>query len=235
MNRYDRYPGDYLRDTADLTLAEHGVYCLLLDWCYASEKPVPKGVLDVSFLVRARTDDDRAAVASVLDRFFPIGPDGERHNARVDRDLPIAIKRIEAYRARSLAGNTARWGAKTGSEKDSSMESQKESPPSPSPSNYKNNTTPSAARGGWLTSFSRFWDAYPPTKRKVAKAACHAKWIAMRIGDEDAAKIVEHLKAMAQTEQWRDGYIPAPLTYLNQKRWLDGLPEDPKPARRVAV
>ncbi|QTO42172.1 DUF1376 domain-containing protein [Burkholderia latens] len=72
-------------------------------------------------------------------------------------------------------------------------------------------------------SFNRFWSAWPSTERKVAKAKCAEKW---RKGCLDSAveQIVAHVEAMKRTRQWRDGYEPAPLTYLNQRRWEDGMP-----------
>lgn len=81
--------------------------------------------------------------------------------------------------------------------------------------------------------FAAFWQAYPATRRRVAKQACLAKW--QRNGCETSAEaIVAHVRAMSATEQWREGYEPAPLTYLNQRRWEDGVPSI-APSRRVAL
>ncbi|MCQ9618369.1 hypothetical protein L1889_18185 [Paenalcaligenes niemegkensis] len=72
--------------------------------------------------------------------------------------------------------------------------------------------------------FTKFWLAYPNTPRRVAKRKCLEKWKAEKL-DRFADEIIDHVRAMAKTKQWRDGYEPAPLTYLNQSRWEDGLPE----------
>ena len=39
---------------------------------------------------------------------------------------------------------------------------------------------------------------------------------------------------MAKTKAWQDGYEPAPLTYLNQDRWEDGMPRPEVVASRAA-
>lgn len=73
--------------------------------------------------------------------------------------------------------------------------------------------------------FERFWAAWPKSPRKVGKAACEAKW--KRVGlDDQADAIVAHVEAMAGSQQWREGFEPSPQTYLNQRRWEDGVPAD---------
>lgn len=71
--------------------------------------------------------------------------------------------------------------------------------------------------------FQEFWQAYPGTGRKVAKAKCAQIWKARKL-DEVADDIMSHLLAIKTTPQWLGGYEPAPLTYLNQRRWEDGVP-----------
>jgi hypothetical protein len=47
--------------------------------------------------------------------------------------------------------------------------------------------------------------------------------------DNIADRIINHVKAMKQSKQWKDGFNPAPLTYINQERWED----DNAPKRNV--
>lgn len=87
--------------------------------------------------------------------------------------------------------------------------------------------------------FEEFWQAWPHTERRVAKAECRKKW-RLRGLDACADVILRHVEAMKSTRQWTDGYEPAPLTYLNQRRWEDGEaaatadPHDPEFAFQVA-
>lgn len=68
--------------------------------------------------------------------------------------------------------------------------------------------------------FGRFWESWPSSERKVAKAKCAEVWRRRQL-DPLADQIIAHVGAMKETEQWRRGYDPAPLTYLNQRRWED--------------
>jgi uncharacterized protein YdaU (DUF1376 family) len=102
VNYYERHIGDYLKDTAHLSLLEHGVYGRLLDVYYTREGAIP---LDqVERLVGARSKEERAALASVLDEFFEVS-DGKLHNSRCDRE----IKRYHDKQAKASASANARW------------------------------------------------------------------------------------------------------------------------------
>lgn len=85
-------------------------------------------------------------------------------------------------------------------------------------------TCDSTSRSKYSEAFNRFWLAYPNTSRRVAKGKCFDIWKRKNL-ETIADEVVEHVKAMAKTKQWREGYEPAPLTYLNQDRWEDGLPD----------
>lgn len=85
------------------------------------------------------------------------------------------------------------------------------------------NTCDSPSRTKYSESFNRFWLAYPNTPRRVAKAKCFDVWRRKKL-DDLADELITHVSAMAKTKAWQDGYEPAPLTYLNQDRWEDGLP-----------
>ena len=73
-----------------------------------------------------------------------------------------------------------------------------------------------------LEGFGKFWATWPKSDRKVAKAECEKRWRSRGL-EADAERIVAHVEAMARSKQWRDGFDPAPLTYLNQRRWEDGV------------
>jgi hypothetical protein len=73
--------------------------------------------------------------------------------------------------------------------------------------------------------FNDFWSEWPSSKRKVAKEECHKKWKAQKL-DSLAEMIITHVKLMKLTKQWKEGFDPAPLTYINQKRWSDEVHND---------
>jgi uncharacterized protein YdaU (DUF1376 family) len=70
VNYYKRHIGDYAAKTRHLSLLEHGVYTILMDVYYSSEKPLPLELRDVQRLVGARSEDERQAVVVVLEEFF---------------------------------------------------------------------------------------------------------------------------------------------------------------------
>jgi hypothetical protein len=68
--------------------------------------------------------------------------------------------------------------------------------------------------------FAEFWLAYPD-RRKGAKPQCEEKWSKHRL-DTVADKILADIEERKRSRDWtKDGgdFIPAPLTYLNQRRW----------------
>lgn len=101
MNWYARYAGDYMQDTAHLSLAEHGAYTMMLDHYYGSEKPLPDDDTALYRICRAFSEDEQAAVLSVADQFFPVCDDGKRHNKRADKELD---KRQAISQKRKMAG-----------------------------------------------------------------------------------------------------------------------------------
>jgi hypothetical protein len=68
--------------------------------------------------------------------------------------------------------------------------------------------------------FASFWDVWPTSDRKQARGKCLEVWKKAK-AEADAALIVAHVERMKAGPWQKDGgqYIPAPLTYLNQRRW----------------
>jgi uncharacterized protein YdaU (DUF1376 family) len=104
MNYYEHHLGDYLRDTAHLSMIEDGAYRRLLDVYYVKEQPIPTELRDACRLVRAVSKPERAAVAAMLREFFEPGPDGWRHK-RCD----VEIARYQDKQRKARASADARW------------------------------------------------------------------------------------------------------------------------------
>jgi hypothetical protein len=68
--------------------------------------------------------------------------------------------------------------------------------------------------------FEEFWENYPSV-RKVNKKTCLERW-ANKSLDSIADEVIAYVKKMKDTQSWKDGFSPAPLTLLNQERWNDG-------------
>lgn len=113
MNYYERYCGDYGRDTPHLSMTEHGAYTLMLDAYYSSERPLPADLETLYRICRARNRMEEAAVRAVADQFFPLGADGLRRNPRVEREIIKAATRINAARANGMKRKSDRADAAT--------------------------------------------------------------------------------------------------------------------------
>lgn len=78
-------------------------------------------------------------------------------------------------------------------------------------------------------SFAEFWAAYPT---KVAKPQCLAKWKSKALEKFAQTILADVAAKVANDRRWADGFIPNPLTYLNQERWND--PVQPKGVAKPA-
>lgn len=93
--------------------------------------------------------------------------------------------------------------------------------PSPSPSPSLKEKTTSSGKPDHLPGFMAFWSAWPSTPRKVAKAKCAEKWRRERLEAQSDSILAHVQREKSGNQQWRNGYEPAPLTYLTQRRWED--------------
>lgn len=69
--------------------------------------------------------------------------------------------------------------------------------------------------------FLNFWQAWPRSERKEARGKCLEAWRKARVEDI-AGDIVAHVNSLKNSASWKKengAYIPAPLVYLNGRRW----------------
>jgi len=202
---YKFHLGDYITHTLHLGDAEDLAYRRLLDLYYMSEKPIPLDTQAVSRKIRLDLD----ITESVLSEFFEKTEDGYR-NSRCDAE--IARYQHQVSTNRSL-------GKRGGRPKKTESETESEPNHNPKKIKNKNKNISSAAR------FEEFWTTWPQSKRKVGKAAVLAKWEKHGL-DEVADIIIANVESLKTSEQWTGGFEPAPMTYINQRRWEDdAVPE----------
>lgn len=232
MNYYERHIGDYLKDTAHLSLLEHGVYARLLDVYYTRESGIPQA--EAHRLIGARAKDERDAVDAVLAEFFKL-VDGVWRQDRCDRE----IARFQEKQAKARAAADARW-SESGRNADASAKHETSADAEPMRTHSEGNATrapvprhqtpdtrevskasPShpAARGA---RFAEFWTAWPAGERKQDKAKCLDHWRRNQL-DASADTILADVRTKRGTQKWQEGYIEAPLVYLRGKRWEDGV------------
>lgn len=106
MNYYRRHIGDYLRDTAHLSLLEHGIYARLLDVYYTREEALPP-LEQTARLIGARAKDERAALELVLREFFE-EIDGRWRQTRCEREIEASREKAERNREVGKRGGRPR-------------------------------------------------------------------------------------------------------------------------------
>lgn len=229
---YRWFPGDYLRDTRRLTMLQHGAYRLLLDEYMTTGRPLGNDLPALYRVCMALSGEEQAAVRYVLEEFFVLQGPAWMHR-RCEAELVHQRGRSEAAKAsvamreakRTLIGRTSNDPSNDPSNDDRTMIERSIERSSIQNQNQKEKKHSSADADMPPPGFVRFWATWPRSERKVARAECLKRWKARGLEAETEA-ICQHVEACKPTKQWRDGYDPAPLTYLNQRRWLDGVPED---------
>lgn len=104
MNYYEHHLGDYLRDTAHLSMIEDGAYRRLIDAYYTRKSNLPLDFSQISRLVRAKSGAEKRAVKVVLNEFFIEQKDGWHHK-RCAEEIAKFERRVEKARAAA----EARW------------------------------------------------------------------------------------------------------------------------------
>lgn len=102
MNHYPHHVGDYLKDTAHLSLLEHGCYRRLMDVYYTREAPF-SSIEEACKLIGARSAVERAAVELVLADHFQKTDDGYRQK-RIDAELLAYSEKANANRENGKKG-----------------------------------------------------------------------------------------------------------------------------------
>ena len=227
MKWYKFAAAEYQIKTIHLSDAEDLAYRRLLDMAYLSEKPIP---LDTG-LVSRRIRIDQDIVDQVLSEFFEKTESGYR-NRRVEEEVLAYQTIIErnlkgAKAAAEKAAERAAQGVKRRSPRtlneptrnhDGNLEGSSENTITnlEGNQNKNKNISPLPPSGG----FDRFWEVWPKSPRKVGKGACIRTWITNGL-DQHVDRIVSHVSRLKTSNQWLSGFEPAPMTYLNQRRWLD--------------
>jgi len=201
---YKFHIGDYITHTTYLGDAEDLAYRRLLDLYYMSEKPIPLDTQSVARKIRLDLD----ITESVLGEFFEKDVDGY-HNSRCDMEIAKYQHQVENNRTLGKRGGRPR-----------KTETETESKPKVNPKkNKKENKDISSAKPK-TSRFNDFWAVWPSSKRKVARSECEKRWDKYDL-DMVADRIIASVAKLKKTEQWTSGFDPAPLTYINQRRWED--------------
>ena len=164
MHHYPRHVGDYRKDTPHLSQAQHGAFTLLLDWYYASEKPLPNDLDLLCRIAAALKTDERKNIETVLGYFFTLEPDNCWHQKRCDKEIAV-------YQARSNGG-------KKGMSSRYSQDNPPDNSGSNSPPNSTNNSEDNNRRAREPVTSNQ-----EPVTKEVSGFAFPSEWSEQRRSD----------------------------------------------------
>lgn len=140
-------------------------------------------------------------------------PKFDRHNGATAKARAQTAKRVASHRCNGEGNAESNADSVTGAlAREEKRREERNTPPAPR---------------GEPEGFSTFWAEWPSNDRKGGKAKCLDVWRKAKC-EGQAMAILAHIRHLKTSDDWkRDAgrYIPAPLVYLNQRRW-DGASED---------
>lgn len=239
MHAYLHHIKDFNNATRHLTRVERSLYRDAIELYYETEQPLPANDFDrLARRLMAFTDEEKAALRTILDEFFDLTGDVYSHD-RCDEEIE---KFRDAKTAKSAAGKASAAARRHRAEQRKQQRKEQnptgveqvlnpvgtdeqQNPTNQEPITFnqkkdQNTSSPAATN----SRFEEFWQAYP---KKRGKHACATKWKAKRLDAKADDLIADVQKRRTQDRRWLDGFIPDPLTYLNQERWEDEVePKD---------
>jgi uncharacterized protein YdaU (DUF1376 family) len=207
MHYYQFNIGDYIGHTRHLTLAEDAIYRRLLDAYYLNERPLNSGIASVARQINAR--DYETEVQQILEEFFQLTEEGWE-NLRADKE-------IAKYHAKSEQASKA--GKASAESRSNKLSTDVERTLNENLTDEQPNTKQETRNNKHIKDFDLFWSAYP---RKTAKGNAEKSWSKLKPDEKLVSEIIEAIAK--QKPNWTDPkFIPHPATWLNGKRWLDGV------------
>ena len=224
MHYYKRNLGDYAKKAGRLTMLQHGAYTLLIDACYDREHfPTLDEAIDWAW---ASSTAEVEAVEFVLRKFFDL-EDGRYVQKRIQEEIASYHSKAETN-ARIAQEREANRKEKTGKRSRTVNETciaGDEPPPNQEPRTKNQEPNTPLTPGGGCARFEEFWAAWPKSERKQDKVKCAKKWKQSGL-DGAAESILADIGVKMTTRKWQEGYVEAPLVYLNGRRWEDGVSAD---------
>lgn len=202
MNFYQHHIGDFKKDTDFLSHEDRSIYLELIWMYYDQEQPLVNDVPLLARKSRARPEQ----VEDLLKLFF-IFKDDAWHHTRIDAELQSVYERSE--KAREAA--QARWNNANAMQTHTKRNANAMLP----------NTHNPEPKDIYSSEFKRFWSNWPKHQRKTKQFEAWKSWKKQKL-DSRVDEIIYHVqKSLMVKESWKEGFIPLPVTYLNQKQYLD--------------
>ncbi len=148
----------------------------------------------------------------------------DKHNGATAKSRAQGAKRAATHRSNASSnGGSNADGVTRPSPREEKRREDKDNTPQPPTGGRQRRSDAGDEPDG----FGEFWSTWPKSERKQARGKCLEAW--RKAGAErNAASVLAHVERMKSSQAWtKDGgqFVPAPLVYLNQRRW-EGADED---------
>ena len=214
MHYYKFNIADWHLATSHLSLEEEAIYFKLINFYYDSESPIPLETQTV--IRRLRLGSHTVSVGLILEEFFVKRDDGW-HHLRCDDELQKYKNKAEKNKTFGKLGGRPR---KNKGLDVNPKETQMVSENNPNITLTTNHKPITNKEEEYSSLFIKFWNEYP---RKVGKSEAFKSWRKAKPDTGLLASMLQALEIQKNTSQWKEGIIPNPSTWLNQKRWEDEI------------
>ncbi|MBD1434850.1 DUF4373 domain-containing protein [Sphingobacterium sp. DN00404] len=194
-------------------LLGYGIYWCLIEVLHEQNGYISKDDIEsIAFSIRAELE----TVKSIINDFglFKADDDGNIYSDRVLKNIQKRLEKSEKAR-RSVQ---ARYQKATNVDQSNNEPTTNVDQSNNDRSTIKESKVNKEKDNKYP--FENFWDLYPV---KVGKKKCVEKWENLK--DTDKAKVLDTLPGFIAYKPFDTFNHPNPLTYLNQERWNDELPQ----------
>jgi uncharacterized protein YdaU (DUF1376 family) len=211
MHYYPHNIADYRKDTAHLTLMEHGIYRQLLDSYYLDEVPLSNDLAKLMRSHSVRSAEEQQSLQNVLTDFFELTESGYIHKRC---DSVIAQYHGKSDKARASA--MARWTNKDKASKISDANALPTQSKGNANGMLTNNHKP--ITNIYTNEFESFWKIYD---KPVGKANAFKIWKSIKPNDDLVKTILQ--KATLQAKNVERKFRKDAERWLKDKRWEDEI------------
>lgn len=250
---FNAYPGDYIRDTAHLTLEQHGAYWLLMCHAYSNGGSLPADMRSIGRILGVHTNKATKLWKTIgvfwewheapEEQYPPktppqfeggmrSQPGGVFRQKRIDKELAQAAERSrkQSEKAKKRWNAAGYAGAMPTRSKTNDLSEGVPSDRSLTERARDEEKEKKASDRKVLeaTFHERFWPLYP---RKEGRKPALAAWC-KHVTPELLEDVLAGLTLCKASHQWQDPqYVPLATTWINQARWED-TPTVPQPENR---
>lgn len=202
------YASDFLTDTQSWDINEVGIYIRLLSnqWVNGS---LPKDLTRLSRIAGCTHEEIKKAWV-ILGFKFLDNNDGSIYNRKLEsvRESQIKFKEKQASN-----------GSKGGRPKKIKTQTESQNKPKKKPSNNPNESSSTSSSFSYINiTYEVFWDNYE--KKVGEKDKVKKKWESLT--DKQREQIMEYIPLYIKSQPNKK-YRKDPLTFLNNKSWLDEI------------